>query len=94
MNNLKQQKRAWLRFLDTGVKPIDEVHVSEPGLIAVEVVAGDKETALAAVATLGERWATSGPPAPWRVPGEPGVRVRTYVDTRAPALSDEEPVAG
>ncbi|MEV6165801.1 DUF6207 family protein [Streptomyces sp. NPDC052052] len=48
------------------MRPIDAVHVSEPGLVVVEVVAGDEETALAAVAELGEWWATSGPSAPWR----------------------------
>lgn len=64
------------------MRPFDAVHVSEPGLVVVELAAGDEETALAAVAGLGERWATSGPSEVWRVPGEPGVRVRTYAKTR------------
>ncbi|GGV97418.1 hypothetical protein GCM10015535_68750 [Streptomyces gelaticus] len=51
---------------------------------------GDEETVLAAVAELGERWATSGPSAPWRVPGEPGARVRTYVNTRV-CISNPSP---
>jgi len=63
------------------VKPINEKHLSTPGLIAVEVVAGDEATAVAAVNVLGDRWPTSGPSVAWRVPGEPGVRVRTYADT-------------
>lgn len=58
------------------------MHVSEPGLVVVEVAAGDEETALAAVAALGERWVTSGPSEVWREVGEPGVRVRTYAKVR------------
>ncbi|MEU6016957.1 DUF6207 family protein [Streptomyces sp. NPDC047515] len=73
---------------------IDAVHVSEPGLVVVEVVAGNETTALAAVAELGERWATSGPSVPWRVPGEPGVRVRTYANVRAPAPYGGAPTVG
>ncbi|WP_331723368.1 DUF6207 family protein [Streptomyces atratus] len=66
------------------MRSFDAVHVSEPGLVVVEVAAGDEATALAAVAELGERWATSGPSEVWRVPGEPGVRVRTYAQVRPP----------
>lgn len=66
------------------MKPFDAVHVSKPGLVVVEVAAGDEETALAAVAELGVRWATSGPSEAWRVPGEPGVRVRTYASLCEP----------
>jgi hypothetical protein len=50
----------------------------------VEVAAGDEQTALAAVAELGERWATSGPSQVWREIGEAGVRVRTYAKLRHP----------
>jgi hypothetical protein len=64
------------------MKPFDAVHVSEPGLVVVEVAAGDEETALAAVADMGLWWATSGSSEVWRVPGELGVRVRTYADVR------------
>ncbi|XNR94936.1 DUF6207 family protein [Streptomyces sp. R-74717] len=46
------------------------------------MAACDEETAPAAVAKMGERWATSGPSEVWRVPGEPGVRVRTYATVR------------
>lgn len=63
------------------MRPINEKHLSQPGLVVVEVVAGDEQTAVAAVNRLGDWWATSGPSLPWRVPGEPGVRVRTYADT-------------
>ncbi|MER6238000.1 DUF6207 family protein [Streptomyces clavifer] len=73
------------------VKPINETHLSEPGLVMVEVVADDEATAVAAVNQLGTWWATSGPSLPWRVPSEPGVRVRTYADTRAAALVKDGP---
>ncbi|MFC8207918.1 DUF6207 family protein [[Kitasatospora] papulosa] len=76
------------------MRPINEKHLSTPGLIAVEVVAGDEATAVAAVNVLGDRWPTSGPSLPWRVPGEPGVRVRTYADTRAAAPHGEDPAVG
>lgn len=66
------------------MKPFDAVHVSEPGLVVVEVAAGDRETALAAVADMSLWWVTSGPSEVMRVPGEPGVRVRTYAALRAP----------
>lgn len=60
------------------------MHASEPGLVVVEVAAGDEETALAAVADMGMWWSTSGPSEVWRVPGEPGVRVRTYANVGSP----------
>ncbi|MFB7186941.1 DUF6207 family protein [Streptomyces sp. NPDC056230] len=63
------------------MRSFDAVNASEPGLVVVEVAASDEKTALAAFAELGERWATSGPSEVWRVPGEPGVRVRTYART-------------
>ncbi|MER6614902.1 DUF6207 family protein [Streptomyces xantholiticus] len=47
-------------------------------------------TALAAIEEIGTRWRTSGPSAPWRVPDEPGVRARTYADTRGDADSDDD----
>ncbi|MEE1812698.1 DUF6207 family protein [Streptomyces sp. BE133] len=49
------------------MRSFDAVHVSEPGLVVVEVAAGDEATALAAVAELGERWVTLGPSEVWRV---------------------------
>ncbi|MEV0581182.1 DUF6207 family protein [Streptomyces sp. NPDC050392] len=66
------------------MRSFDAVHVSEPGLVVLEVAASDEETALAAVAELGERWATSGSSEVWRELGEPGVRVRTYANVRTP----------
>ncbi|WP_078897680.1 DUF6207 family protein [Streptomyces rimosus] len=64
------------------MKAISEEHLAGPGLAAVEVAAGDEETAAAAVQALCSLWWSSGPSQPWRVPGENVVRVRAYVDTR------------
>ncbi|MFI2241121.1 DUF6207 family protein [Streptomyces chrestomyceticus] len=64
------------------MKPISEAHLAGPGLAAVDVVAGDEETAAAAARALCSLWWSSGPSRPWRVPGEAGVRVRAYVDIR------------
>ncbi|MFF4409772.1 DUF6207 family protein [Streptomyces sp. NPDC001404] len=64
---------------------INPIHISAPGLVVLEVVAGDEETARTAVETLERLWPTSGPSVPWRVPGEEGVHVRTFADIRRTA---------
>ncbi|MER5462012.1 DUF6207 family protein [Streptomyces sp. NPDC002668] len=66
---------------------IDEQHVSEPGLLVLDITAADETTALAAMAELDRHWATSGAGAVRRVPGEPGVKARLYADLRRPASS-------
>ncbi|RSS43398.1 hypothetical protein EF902_18460 [Streptomyces sp. WAC05858] len=53
---------------------IDEVHVSEPGLVVLDITARDEETAAAVMSRLDELWATSGVQPVRRVAGEPGVR--------------------
>ena len=60
----------------------------------MEVAAGDEETALAAVAELGERWATSRPSEVWRESGGLGVRVRTYAHVGAPVERMNEACPG
>ncbi|TRO56318.1 DUF6207 family protein [Streptomyces sp. IB201691-2A2] len=64
------------------MKPISEAHVAEPGLAVVDVVAADDDTALAVQALLATRWATAPADRTTRVPGEPGVRLRCYLDVR------------
>ncbi|MER7178536.1 DUF6207 family protein [Streptomyces hyaluromycini] len=64
--------------------PISETHVSEPGLVVVDVAAADDATALAFQQLLADRWATSPAQYTTRDAGEPGVRLRCYLDLRQP----------
>ncbi|MFI1437532.1 DUF6207 family protein [Streptomyces lydicus] len=61
---------------------ITEAHVAEPGLVVVEIAAADDETLVQAMAAMDKVWFSSGPSEPYRIPGEPGVRVRAYGDMR------------
>ncbi|MGW7600500.1 DUF6207 family protein [Streptomyces antimycoticus] len=67
---------------------IDEVHVCEPGLVVLDITAGDEETAVAVMSRLDALWATSGVGPVRRVAGEPGVRKRLYADIRRPSSPD------
>ncbi|MGA5363980.1 DUF6207 family protein [Streptomyces purpurascens] len=64
------------------MKPINDAHVAESGLAVVDVAACDDQTALAVQELLAERWATAPADGTTRVPGEPGVRLRCYLDVR------------
>ncbi|MFC8201657.1 DUF6207 family protein [Streptomyces sp. NPDC057298] len=64
------------------MKPINYMHVAEPGLAVVDVVAADDDTALAVQALLATQWATATADRTTREPGEPGVRLRCYLDVR------------
>ncbi len=66
------------------MEAINEVHVSEPGLVVVDFAAADDETALAFHAALQARWATTGVERTTRDPGQSGVRLRCYLDLRQP----------
>ncbi|MEU2856803.1 DUF6207 family protein, partial [Streptomyces syringium] len=61
---------------------IDGMHVSEPGLVVVDVTGHDEATVHAVMAALEQRWATSGIGPVRREPGEPGVKARIYADLR------------
>ncbi|MGP3951227.1 DUF6207 family protein [Streptomyces sp. 7N604] len=63
---------------------IHEQHLSEPGLMVLDITAADEATALAAMTELDRWWATSGVGPVRRVPGEAGVRARVYADLRRP----------
>ncbi len=63
-----------------GMKPISEAHVAQPGLAVVDVAACDEQTAFAVQELLAGRWATAAADRTTRVPGEPGVRLRCYLD--------------
>ncbi|MFE3907496.1 DUF6207 family protein [Streptomyces sp. NPDC059153] len=69
------------------MEPIHAQHISEPGLVVLDITAADEATAHAVMATLELQWTTSGLGPVRRDPGEPGVRARVYADTRRPATS-------
>ncbi|MCX4403961.1 DUF6207 family protein [Streptomyces sp. NBC_01764] len=62
------------------MRQINDAHVAEPGLAVVEVAAADDQTASQEV--LATRWVTATADRTTRVPGEPGVRLRCYLDLR------------
>ncbi|MFF5654443.1 DUF6207 family protein [Streptomyces collinus] len=64
------------------MKPINETHVAEPGLALVEVAAADDETAFAVQELLAARCAIAPADRTTREPGEPGVRLRCFLDLR------------
>ncbi|MGW3650009.1 DUF6207 family protein [Streptomyces sp. NPDC000878] len=63
---------------------INEAHVSESGLVVVDVAAADDATALAFQQLLAERWATATAEHTTRDACEPGVRLRCYLHLRQP----------
>ncbi|WJY43254.1 DUF6207 family protein (plasmid) [Streptomyces sp. P9-2B-2] len=65
---------------------ISPEHLSEPGLVVINITAADEATAAQAASALGGLWLSSGPSAPWRTPGGAGVTVRAYADLRRTPL--------
>nr|WP_251023266.1 DUF6207 family protein [Streptomyces sp. ISL-10] len=64
------------------MKPFEDLHISEPGLIVIEVAAADEPTALAAIEEIGTR-AHLRPVDPLARAGRarrPGARVRRHPD--------------
>ncbi|WLQ45621.1 DUF6207 family protein (plasmid) [Streptomyces laculatispora] len=80
------------------MESINPQHVREPGLVVLDITAADEATAQLVMASLEQRWATSGITAIRRLPGVPGVRVWVYADTRRrgpePDRADRQPAAG
>ncbi|MFB7083391.1 DUF6207 family protein [Streptomyces sp. NPDC056308] len=68
---------------------INAQHVSEPGLVVLDITAADESTAQAVMADLEQWWATSGITPVQLEPGRPGVKLRVYADIRrrGPAAS-------
>ncbi|MFE3928024.1 DUF6207 family protein [Streptomyces sp. YIM B13508] len=62
--------------------PINETHLSKPGLVVVDVAAADDATALAFQQMLADRWATATAQQTTRDAGQSGVRLRCYLDLR------------
>ncbi|WGK50728.1 MULTISPECIES: DUF6207 family protein [Streptomyces] len=79
------------------METIREVHAAEKGLAVVDVASADEATALAVQTALAGRWATAVADRATRTPGEPGVRLRCYLDLRqevGPALHPCRAVSG
>lgn len=70
------------RSVVSGMRPINDAPVAEPGLAVVEVAAADDETAFAVQELLATRWASAPADRTTREPGEPGVRLRCFLDLR------------
>jgi hypothetical protein len=64
------------------VDPIREVHLSEPGLLVIDVAGFDDDTVLAFQEAIARTWGTSTAERTTRDPGQPGVRLRMYTDLR------------
>ncbi|MFE2972704.1 DUF6207 family protein [Streptomyces sp. NPDC059340] len=64
------------------MRQINDAHVAEPRLAIVEAAAADDQTAFALQEILATRWATATADHTTRVPGEPGIRLRCYLDLR------------
>lgn len=70
------------------MNPINEVHVSKPGLAVVDIAANDDETAFALQRQLAAQWATATTDDTTRDAGQPGVRLRCYLDLNQPVGPD------
>lgn len=62
------------------VRQINDAHVAEPGLAVVEVAAADDATAFAIQELLAARCAIAPGDRTTREPGEPGVRLRFFLN--------------
>ncbi|MFI9248008.1 DUF6207 family protein [Streptomyces sp. NPDC053086] len=62
--------------------PIREAHLSEPGLLVIDVAGFDDDTVLAFQEAIARTWGTSTAERTTRDPGQPGVRLRMYTDLR------------
>ncbi|MCX5063734.1 DUF6207 family protein [Streptomyces sp. NBC_00201] len=66
----------------TDVDPIRETHLSEPGLLVIDVAGFDDATVFAFQAAIARLWGTSTAESTTRDAGQPGVRLRMYTDLR------------
>ncbi|MFH8470607.1 DUF6207 family protein [Streptomyces sp. NPDC017991] len=62
------------------MKPINDAHVARPGLAVVDVAATDDQTAFAIQNLLAAHCAIAPADRTVKTPGEPGVRLRCFVD--------------
>ncbi|WP_328349173.1 DUF6207 family protein [Streptomyces sp. NBC_00445] len=80
----------------TDVDPIRETHLTEPGLLVVDVAGLDDDTVFAFQDAIARMWGTSTAERTTRDVGQPGVRLRLYTDLRQVLAqgSPPEPVTG
>ncbi|MFF8731655.1 DUF6207 family protein [Streptomyces sp. NPDC015171] len=64
------------------MEAINEAHVSQPGLVVVDITAADDQTAFAVHTALAALWATTSVERTTRDHGQPCVRLRCYLDLR------------
>jgi hypothetical protein len=62
------------------MRQINDAHVALPGLAVVEVAASDDETAFAVQKLLAAQCAIAPADRTTKEPGEPGVRLRFFLD--------------
>jgi hypothetical protein len=62
------------------MRQINDVHVARPGLAVVEVAAADDQTAFVVQEWLAARWGIAPADRTTHEPGEPGVRLRCFLD--------------
>lgn len=77
MKPARSQNLRVPRHIVPGMRLINDAHVAEPGLAVVQVAACDDQTAFAVQELLAGRWATAQADR-----GEPGVRLRCFLDVR------------
>ncbi|MFD5268860.1 DUF6207 family protein [Streptomyces sp. NPDC058335] len=64
------------------MRQINDARAARPGLAVVEIAAADDETAFAVQELLSARWGIAPADRTTREPGEPGVRLRCFLDLR------------
>ncbi|MET9566403.1 DUF6207 family protein [Streptomyces tauricus] len=62
------------------MKPINDAHLARPGLAVVDIATADDATAFALQHLLAAHCAIAPADRTTREPGEPGVRLRCYLD--------------
>ncbi|MFF3488693.1 DUF6207 family protein [Streptomyces sp. NPDC002701] len=64
------------------MRPIHDAHIALPGLAVVDIAAADDATAFAIQNLLATHHAIAPADRTTREPGEPGVRLRCFIDLR------------
>ncbi|MGW1543273.1 DUF6207 family protein [Streptomyces sp. NPDC002309] len=73
------------------MEPFNATHLARPGLIVLDIAAADDQTALTFQQAIAARWATATAEHTTRDAGQPGVRLRCYLDLHQPLDLTETP---